>query len=239
MIRRPLVALILAGTAAAALHGIGSSQTPARPVAVELFTSQGCSSCPPADRIMAQLAADPGVVAITRPVTYWDRLGWKDTLASPRNTALQAAYSARGIPGAGNYTPQSVVQGRSGTVGGRGPAIRALIDQASRLPQPRVGIVRDSAGVTVAVSGTAPADARVSVVALRRSVDVAIGTGENGGRRLRYSNVFVDERPIGRWTGGAQRAAVPTDAIKVPGADRYAVLVRQGAAGPILAARYI
>lgn len=74
----------------------------AQPVAVELFTSQGCSSCPPADAVMEKLARDPRVVAITRPVTYWDRLGWKDTLARPANTELQRDYTKRGIPGAGN-----------------------------------------------------------------------------------------------------------------------------------------
>src|SRR3546814_2316327 len=98
---------------------------------IELFTSQGCSSCPPADALFAKLAKDPGIVAISRPVTYWDRLGWKDTLARPENTALQRAYAARNIAGAGVYTPQAVVQGGAGTVGSREGEIRTLAAQAA------------------------------------------------------------------------------------------------------------
>lgn len=210
------------------------------PVAVELFTSQGCSSCPPADRIQAALEKDPRVVAITRPVTYWDQLGWKDTLALPANTDLQRAYAARRIPGAGVYTPQSVVQGTTGIVGGRGPAILQAIDQASRQPGPEVKIMAASTGGrAVALSGMANGDAVLSVVALKSGVDVAIGAGENGGRKVHYTNVLVDEHRVAKWRGGAARFDIPASAMRVNGADRYAVLLRQGDAGPILAARYL
>lgn len=211
----------------------------AQPVAVELFTSQGCSSCPPADAVMERLARDPRVVAITRPVTYWDRLGWKDTLARPANTELQRDYTRRGISGAGNYTPQTVVQGRHGLVGGREAAIRATIAQELRTPRPRIAIVGTSGQMrTIVVHGdTRPA--RISVVALRRMVDVRIGSGENGGRRVRYANVLVGETPVGAWGGGPMRMAIPAAALRVAGADRYAVIVREGDAGPILAARYL
>lgn len=206
------------------------------PVAVELFTSQGCSSCPPADAVMAKFARDPGVVAITRPVTYWDRLGWKDTLARPANTALQRAYARRAIPGGGVYTPQSVIGGRSGAIGGQEAKIRLLIGEARRRPQPVLAVAEG--GRAVSVRGAASGAAEVVVVALRRSVTVPVRTGENGGRRLTYANVLVGEHALGRWAGGAANFAIPA-AARVAGADRYAVIVRQAGGGPILAARYL
>lgn len=209
------------------------------PVAVELFTSQGCSSCPPADAVIERLSGRPDVVAITRPVTYWDRLGWKDTLAREANTQLQRAYSQRRIPGAGVYTPQTVIQGRLGFVGGREDLIRPAIGEAGREPEAAIAIAGTGATRVVTLSGQADVQAQVLVVALRSSVEVPIGAGENGGRTVRYTNVVVDERAVGSWRGGAARIAIPQAATSVAGADRYAVLVRQGTAGPILAARYL
>ncbi len=221
-------------------YAVSQPRAATAPVAVELFTSQGCSSCPPADKIMNVLARDPRVVAITRPVTYWDNLGWKDTLARPENTNLQRAYATRGFAGGGVYTPQSVVHGRSGAVGGRGDQVQALIANAAKLPQPMLTVARTPAGgATVEVAGATSAPARVTLIALRSNVDVVIGRGENGGRKIAYSNVLVAERDIGRWTGGVARFAAAPPALKVVGADRYALIVRQGDAGPILAARYL
>ena len=105
---KPVAALLLtAGVAVIAQP----APPPVTPVAVELFTSQGCSSCPPADALLEALAKQPNIIAITRPVTYWDKLGWKDTLGRPENTRLQTAYAAKGKEGSGVYTPQTVVQG--------------------------------------------------------------------------------------------------------------------------------
>lgn len=210
------------------------------PVAVELFTSQGCSSCPPADTVQSRILSDPRVVAITRPVTYWDNLGWRDTLARESNTELQRGYASRRIPGAGVYTPQSVIQGSTGLVGGREAAIRQAIADAARQPEAGIAIAAAAnGGRTVTLSGRAATDATLRVVALDSGVDVTIGAGENGGRRIHYTNVLVDERTIGHWTGGAAKFAIPAGALSIRGADRYAVIVRQGDAGPILAARYL
>lgn len=132
-----------------------------------------------------------------------------------------------------------MVQGRHGLVGGREAAIRATIAQELRTARPRITITGTAGQArTIVVQGeTRPA--RISVVALRRAIDVAIGTGENGGRRVRYANVLVDETRVGAWGGGPMRMAIPTSALRVAGADRYAVIVREGDAGPILAARYL
>ncbi len=126
-----LAVALLASLAAltAAGSSSGGAAPAAHPVAVELFTSQGCSSCPPADAVLARLARDPEVVAISRPVTYWDQLGWKDTLAPQANTDLQRAYADH--DGSGRvYTPQAVVQGAEGVVGAQEANIRKLIAAA-------------------------------------------------------------------------------------------------------------
>src|SRR4051812_11333440 len=97
-----------------------------RPVLVELFTSQGCSACPPADEFLGRLAREPGIIAISRPVTSWDRFGWRDTLAREENTQLQERYAIRYRQD--GYTPQAVVQGRVMLVGGREGAVHRAID---------------------------------------------------------------------------------------------------------------
>jgi hypothetical protein len=204
------------------------------PVVVELFTSQGCSSCPPADAYMAELARDPGVVAISRPVTYWDRLGWKDTLARPENTNLQRDYAQRGGVGAGVYTPQMVVQGSAGAVGSDRVKVRALM-AAARGPQ-KISIMPGPRGVTISGVGKA---AQVRLVALQSISAVKIGRGENGGRVVKYSNVLRGEKALGRWSGGSQFYAVPEGFGQSVGADRRAIIVQQDNAGPILAARYL
>ncbi len=210
------------------------------PVVVELFTSQGCSSCPPADALIAQLANEPGIIAITRPVTYWNNLGWKDTLAREENTILQRAYAARGGTGSGVYTPQAMVQGALGAVGSNESALRQLIATARAHGGPALTISTVANGSkTVSIEGAAPRDAMVSIVNLRSSVAVNIGSGENGGRVVRYSNVLVDEKRVGSWSGGAARFAISAAMLKAPGADRAAVIVRQGTVGPILAARLL
>ena len=220
--------------------GPAATTIPAAPVVVELFTSQGCSSCPPADALIARLAAEPGVVAITRPVTYWDNLGWTDTLARDENTRLQRAYAARGGVGSGVYTPQAMVQGTLGAVGSDEGDLRRLIAKARMQVGPTLTVARAADGMwTVALGGEAGRDARVTLVNLRSSVAVRIGSGENGGRVVRYSNVLVDEKRLGRWSGGPARFAVSPTMTRAPGADRAAVIVRQGDAGPILAARFL
>ena len=98
-----------------------------RPVVVELFTSQGCSSCPPADALLGRLAKRTDVIALSLPITYWDMLGWKDTLASEANTRRQKAYAA--VMGHGAvYTPQIIVDGVLDVVGGRIASVEAAIE---------------------------------------------------------------------------------------------------------------
>jgi hypothetical protein len=229
-----IIAIAVAATAAT------SQGAPSTPVAVELFTSQGCSSCPPADAIAERLAKEPNTVVITRPVTYWDRLGWKDTLAREANTSLQNAYAARGGRGSGVYTPQSVVQGGDAAVGNRESELRQLISAEKKRPGPSVSAVRsEDGGRIVTIDGTTPSVATVTVVALKSESLVRIGRGENGGRSVKYTNVALADTNVARWRGGKLTFSVPGDIFKAPGADRYALVVQLGTAGRIVAARYI
>ena len=234
-----IVAIGVAATAATS-GSPSSAGVPSTPVAVELFTSQGCSSCPPADAIAERLAKEPNTVVITRPVTYWDRLGWKDTLAREANTSLQNAYAARGGRGAGVYTPQTVVQGGDAAVGNRESELRQLIAAEKKRPGPSVSAVRsEDGGRIVTIDGTTPSVATVTVVALKSESMVRIGRGENGGRSIKYTNVALADTNVARWRGGKLTFTVPGDVFKAPGADRYALVVQLGTAGRIVAARYI
>jgi hypothetical protein len=241
-----LLAAALPLSAGALVLAQGDAQKPSNaaggePVVVELFTSQGCSSCPPADRVARKLAAEPGTVVISRPVTYWDRLGWKDTLASPQNTELQQSYALRGLAGnSGVYTPQAVVDGRTGVVGSDGPALRRLIADARREAKPKITLEpgKDTTRV-VRIAGVTTARAQLSVIGFASRATVGVGSGENGGQRIVYSNVFKGEKSLGTWNGGTASFSLPATARTIPGADHYALILRKGKAGPILAARMI
>jgi hypothetical protein len=167
-------------------------------------------------------------------VTYWDRLGWKDSLARPENTTLQRAYADKGLGGAGVYTPQIVVQGGDGAVGSSQSEVRALIARAGSLPAPQLTV--GNGGITV--SG-GKGNALVTLVAAKSSILVSIGNGENSGRQIRYSNVVKAERILGHWAGGTQMVPIKQEWLTVPGADRYAVIVQNGRAGAILAAQWL
>jgi hypothetical protein len=226
-----------------AIAGIAYSQPTANratPVAIELFTSQGCSSCPPADAFAEQLGKEPNIVILTRPVTYWDRLGWKDTFAREENTSLQQAYARRGGVGAGVYTPQAVVQGGSAAVGSSQAELRRLIGVEQRMAGPSVkAIATADSGRSVTIAQAGSADGEIMVLALRSHVVVRIGSGENGGRTVRYTNVVLSESVVGELNGGVSTITVPARLMKRAGADRYALVIRSGAAGRIIAARYI
>lgn len=219
--------LTLAAVAALSLSP-ASASAPQRAIVVELFTSQGCSSCPPADALLQRLSKEQGIIAITRPVTYWDRLGWKDTLAMPANTDLQRAYAAKKLPGAGVYTPGAVVQGRLGAVGSNEKRLRALIAQARTHIGPAITVAANGVRVSAGEgSGT------VALMKLRPRVIVGIGSGENGGRRIEYTNMLTGMTPLGQWQGRATTFTLPKDARSSGGA---AIILRSGSAGPVLAA---
>ena len=212
-----------------------------QPVLVELFTSQGCSSCPPADQLAVKLAREPGLVVVSRPVTYWDRLGWKDTLARQSNTELQQDYARRGLAGRnGVYTPQLVVDGRFGTVGSRSDDVAAGIARFGAQSDAAIKVeAQGDKGFAVELGGTARGRAELVLLAVTRYVDVVIGSGENGGRKVGYANVLREERKLADWSGGKASVAIAPRQLAVAGADRYALVLREPDGGKVLAARWL
>lgn len=240
---------VLAGGALALPHGGAAGPAPkgplvaagAAPVLLELFTSQGCSSCPPADALAEKLAAQPGLVVITRPVTYWDSIGWKDTLGRESNTTLQRDYARRGLAGTnGVYTPQLVVDGRFGAVGSHADDVAGGVRQYGGNHGAVIAVAKaDAGGYTASLSGAGNGKAELVLVAVTAKIDVAIGSGENGGRRVTYANVLRAEEKLSDWQGGAASVAIAPARLKVPGADRYALVLRAPGGGAVLAARWL
>lgn len=214
----------------------------AHPTVVELFTSQGCSSCPPADELLGELAKRPDVIALSMPVDYWDYLGWRDTLASHVHTERQRAYAA----GRGDgqvYTPQVVVNGMAHAVGSRLADIEAAVTSTGDQLGPwRSGVtLRMEGGDIVVDLGAAPAgvtisDGRVLIAMTTRSIEVPIAKGENRGRTITYYNVVRKLAEIGKWNGSSSTLRVPKSQVMAEGSDSCAVIVQNGAAGPIVAA---
>lgn len=214
--------------------------SPDAPVVLELFTSQGCSSCPPADTLATRLAKDPSLLVITRPVTYWDRLGWTDTLAREANTALQRAYARKGNEGAGVYTPQIVVNGRHGAVGSNARSISALSRNAAMTNRPSLAVTpAANGGYTVRVNGAVSGASELVLVALSAHETVQIARGENGGRSISYTNVVRDETRIAPSSPTRRSFSIGASQLRSAKANKYAVILRRPDAGPILAGRYI
>ena len=216
-----IVAALLAGPALA---------DAAHPTVVELYQSQGCSSCPPALQTIAAIADRPDVLALTFAVTYWDQLGWKDSFATPAYTQRQWDY-AKGLNHRQVWTPQVVVDGRSDVTGTRAAEVDALLAKASRPHAPALNV---SAGKVMVGEGQAPAGgADIWLVRYDpRTIQVAVKAGENGGRTLGHRNVVRSLVHLGRWTGTAATLSVP---VAPPGLST-AVLLQTPQGGPILAA---
>ena len=191
-----------------------------RPVVVELFTSEGCSSCPPADAFLTDLSRSrPDVLPLAFHVTYWDQLGWRDPYGLAAATARQARYGARF--GDGSYTPEMVVDGRKGLVGSeRGEAQAAIAAAAAAQHSgPDISVVRRNGTVDVAVAGGRGA-ATVVLVGFDGQHRTAVGRGENGGRTLTESNIVRSVRTLGHWAGAPLSLSAPT-----PAGEELAVLL--------------
>lgn len=210
------------------------SQTQPRAV-VELFTSQGCSSCPPADQIIGDLAKDPSVIALSMPVDYWDYLGWKDTLADSRFSARQKAYSQmRGDRDI--YTPQAVVNGATQVIGSDATKIKSEIDStrkdaASVMSVPvSVSVSGKHVNVSVAASTEASSSnhGEVWICSVSKSVPITVGRGENRGRELTYYNVVRNWLKVGDWNGSAANWSVPLENVSRDGVDAAVVYVQDG-----------
>ncbi len=231
LIAGPLLAGSLASRPAAAEPAAGTQ------VVVELFTSQGCNSCPPADALLDELAGRPDIVALSLHVDYWDYIGWKDPYASPQYTARQQRYgealNLRYV-----YTPQIVVDGRINVVGSRRAEVLRAIETAAKRDRPiDITFGTGNGGMVIIPEGHAPDEgATVWLAVYDRAHVTAIKRGENAGRKLRNANVVRSFERLGTWTGA--RLEIPLDLAdaRARGRDGCAVIVQQGRAGPVLAA---
>lgn len=239
-----------AGSIAAVLFAVGvaagsspAAATGAKAV-LELFTSQGCSSCPPADAILGEYARNADILALSFPVDYWDYLGWKDTLASHENTGRQKGYAeARGDRQV--YTPQVVVNGTTHVVGSNRQQIEAALETSPPLP---VSITMepgtDSTTVTIGPS-TNPDKAKGTIwlAMYDDPVTVPVERGENTGKSITYYNVVRKLRPIAMWKGKEVTIDLPKSEMDFAEVSRCAVILQteldNGLPGPILGAATI
>jgi hypothetical protein len=197
-----------------------------QPAVVELFTSQGCSSCPPANANLRALADRPDVLALSFDVTYWDYLGWKDSFGRPEYTRRQADYE-KPLGEDGPFTPQIVVDGRADTVGNERGAIEKLISASHRDHPPALLLSEDSVAV-----GAGGLSGQVWLVRYDPRVqNVAVGAGENSGVTLPQKNIVRSLTLLGDWKGMPKVFALPKAAPLL----KTAVLLQAGNGGPILA----
>lgn len=215
-------------------HFGGTRPSADHPVLVELFDSQGCSKCPPAEIELNALADRPEVLALSFAVTYWDRLGWKDPYGSDWYAARQLDYADNGKGRLA--TPEFVINGRRVVIGSDRPTLDDVIDKAGP-PQAGPDISADATYVHVAA---APAEGWAATIWLvrydSRTIRTQVSAGENSGRTLVQRNVVRELIDLGRWTGDNTIYALPR--VHVPGLAS-AVLVQRGRGGPIVSAHKI
>ncbi|QYK39942.1 MAG: DUF1223 domain-containing protein [Paracoccaceae bacterium] len=235
---RAALGLWLGCAAAGAGLAQGTPGDAPHPVVVELFTSQGCSSCPPADAILAGLSGDPRVIALALHVDYWDYLGWKDDFARPEFTKRQKVYAKAG----GRkmvFTPQMIVAGQDSVVGNDPEAVEAAIRRhalaaSARGQVVRLTVERQDDQIVIRAEAVPPTDRglRVQLVRYRPKAQVDIARGENAGHSITYHNIVTSWQLVGEW-----RATAPlTLTTPSPGSDPAVVIVQDEGPGAVLAA---
>ncbi|MBT0957146.1 DUF1223 domain-containing protein [Alphaproteobacteria bacterium KMM 3653] len=218
--------------------GFGASQALAddAPVVVELYTSQGCSSCPAADKILHKLSSRDDVIALALHVDYWDYIGWKDIFARPEHTQRQRNY-ARAAHQRTIYTPQMVVAGKDHVIGAKPMDVMDLIAKHKAKPAVvSISASREGEAISVALTSTgAPAPMWVQLVRYTPEEVVDIRRGENAGKRLTYNNIVTAWDRVGEWDGKAPS----TLTLKAPGDAPAVVIVQEAGFGPILSAQVL
>jgi hypothetical protein len=236
------VRLGVAAALVAGLVGLWAGQVSAAAgqskVVVELFTSEGCSSCPPAESLLGEIARRDDVVALAFHIDYWNYLGWKDKFSKPRFTARQKAYG-KTLKRRYIYTPQIVVDGRAETVGSRRGEVERLIAAARARSRLDIAITHPDDTTALITIPKADYDGPPAIVWTAfydavQTVDVL--SGENGGRRLVHTNVVRILRQVGTWDGSRIELRLPLDGADIRGRDGCAIIVQAGIGGPILGA---
>ena len=229
-------------------HGAAAAAEVKRPLAVvELFTSQGCNSCPPADEYLAELAGRGDIVALSYHIDYWDYLGWRDTLGSPANTERQRAYG-RSFGDRSVYTPQAIINGRQHMSGAKrhdiAATMKSLADAGNGMT---VDVSASYSGESILIdlgqgSGY-PRKAHVVIAYFEPASRIEIARGENRGRIITYRNSVMSLQTVGMWHGKTTRLEVPLDEIAARGAGGCAILLQKvgkdGLPGPIIGATLV
>jgi hypothetical protein len=201
-----------------------------RPAVVELFTSQGCSSCPPADQLLAELAQRSDIIALGFHIDYWDSLGWKDPLSTSEGTARQRSY-ARLLGNGQVYTPQMIVEGTREMVGSRRGEVLAALHETRPQAIAPVAFAADRRSVTIGPTVTPGATGTILLVRFVKERKTQIGAGENANRTARDVNGVEGLQTLGAWQGGEVRFS-----IDPPSADHSIAVLVQAADGRMLGA---
>ena len=241
---------VLAGVGLAlalALIGHANAGQPqgSHPVVIELFTSQGCSDCPAADRIVAELASRKDVLALSLPITYWDMLGWKDTFATEANTYRQKSY-AKTMSRSGIYTPQIVIDGKIDVIGNqRDRVMSAISNRSTQIATEHpinLALAIASGRVEIAIPAAARTkDKPLATIWVMRTLShasVNVQQGENKNHQLAYANLVRELHRAGEWTGEAMKIDVPITTGKSKH-DGVAVLLQSHDYGEVIAAAMI
>jgi hypothetical protein len=223
-------------------HDKDKDQADPHPMVIELFTSQGCSDCPPADKILNELAHRKDIIALSLPVTYWDMLGWKDTFATEANTQRQKAYAAA-MGRSGIYTPQMIVDGVVTMVGNQRDDVMGTLAarDSGRSHEWNVPISVSLVSGHVEIdlpSAHGRRNKPIAAVWVMRTLSHAtdqVDDGENRDRHLKYVNLVEDLQHAGEWSGDALKIDVPVNAGKAK-ADGVAVLLQLHDYGPVIGA---
>jgi hypothetical protein len=233
MLRFALSALAMATVVAnAAAAEQAKPASPQRVVVVELFTSQGCSSCPRANVVLGELARDPSIIALTYAVGYWDYLGWKDTFARPEFAARQKTYARAFKRGA--YTPQMVIDGAGHVSGLKNRELQRMVGAATMVGGARIKARHANGVAQIKIYGPPPAAASEVWIAQYRPGReiVSVKRGENAGSKIVHHNVVTALTRLGEWTGGEERfesACAPACAVIVQEAHGGKIIAAQGA----------
>jgi hypothetical protein len=234
--------LVLLAALAAAMPAVARADD--APIVVELFTSQGCSSCPPADRYFGELAKRPDLIALAFHIEYWNYIGWTDTYSKPwatrRQRDYQTALRLRFV-----YTPQIVIQGEKEGVGSEAATIEPMIRaaEAKRKPHPSLTLHWRDDGALVATVGDGQSPpgqpATLWLVGFDKLHTIAVSTGENAGQTSWDHHAVRSFRRLGSWAGWSEELIVPAEEAKTLGDDGAAVLLQENGSGPILTAASI
>jgi len=215
---------------------LGTAQAGERPVVVELFTSQGCSSCPPAEAYLRDLAKRDDVIALEFHVDYWDYIGWKDKFAKREFTDRQQGY-VESLKGRYKYTPQMVIDGVSHTVGSNRGKVEALIkrQKQSQDAGPKIKVRKEAGSIVAKISAARTSETYdIVFVTFDKEHQTAVKRGENRGRNLINARVVREYEMLGNWNGSPVDLTIPIAGR--PGDGGCAILVQKRGYGEIIAA---